>query len=100
MDYEYQGLDPGSKVQYLLNGIRCNKLSTAVATVRAHPDKYEKDFDAIATFFTQYIDKRAPTLSVEVASISQTRPAKQQKTDAAHGTFKEKIELKNYSRKE
>ena len=39
MDYGYQGLDPGSKVKYLLNGIRCNKLSTAVATVRVHPEK-------------------------------------------------------------
>ena len=40
MQYGYHGLDPGSKVQYLLNGIRCDKLFKAVATVRAHHDKY------------------------------------------------------------
>ena len=53
MKYGYQGLDPGLMVQYLLNGIRCDKLSTAVAAVRAHPDKYKKDFDAVVTLLSQ-----------------------------------------------
>ena len=33
-------------------------------------------------------------------SIAQTRSAKQQKTDAAHGIFKRKIELNKYSKEE
>ena len=100
MEYGYQGLDPGSKVWYLLNGIKCNKLSTSVATVRAHPDKYEKDFNAVVTFLIHYINKRTPTLSVKVASVSQNRPAKQQKMGTTHGTFKGNIHLKEYSREE
>ena len=100
MEYEYQGLDPGSKVQYILNGIRCDKLSTAVATVRVHQDKYEKDFNAVVAFVTQYVSKRVPTPSVKVSSVAQTRPAKQQKTSTTHGNFKGKIELKKYSREE
>ena len=76
MEYGYQGLDLGSKIRYLLNGIRCDKLSTAVTSVRVHPDKYEKDFDAIVTFPTQYINKRAPTPSVKVNSVGQNRSAK------------------------
>ena len=75
-------------------------MSTAVATVRAHPDKYERDFDAVVTFLIQYINKRAPTPSVKVASVAQTRPAKQHKTNTSHGTFKGKIELKKYFREE
>ena len=67
--YVYQGLNPGSKVEYLLNGIRCDTFSTAVDAVRVHPDKYEKDFNVVVTFLTQYIDKREPTLSVKVASF-------------------------------
>ena len=43
----------------------CDKLSTKVATVRAHPDKYEKNFDAVVPILIQYIDKRAPMLSVK-----------------------------------
>ena len=62
----------------LLKGIRCDKLSTAVVTVRVHPDRYEKDFDAVVTFLTQYIDKKAPTPSVKFASVTQTRSAKRQ----------------------
>ena len=51
---------------------KCDKFSTAVTTVRVHPDKYEKNFGAAVTFLTQYIDKKAPTSSVKVASINQT----------------------------
>ena len=72
-------------------------MSTAVAAVRAHRDKYEKDFDAVFTFLIQYIDKKAPTPSVKVASVTQTRPAKRQKTSMSRGTFRGKIELKKYS---
>ena len=75
-------------------------MSTAVATVRAHPDKYKKDFDAVVAFLTQYIDKKAPTPSVKVASVTQTRPAKRQKTSASPSTFRGKFELKKYSREE
>ena len=58
-----------------MNGIRCDKLLTVIATVRMHPDKYEKDFDTVVTFLPQYIDKKASTPSVKVASFNQTRPA-------------------------
>ena len=100
MENVYQGLDPGSEVRYLLNGIRCDKLSTALTTVRVHPDNYKKNFYAVVAFLTQYSDKRAPTPSVKVASVTQMRSAKQQKTKASCGTFKGKINLKKYSREE
>ena len=75
-------------------------MSTAVATAMAHPDKYEKDFDAIVAFLTQYRDKRALTPSMKVASASQNRLSKWQRTSATCGTFEGKIELKKYSREE
>ena len=80
-----------------MNGIRCDKLSMAVAEVRANPDKYKKDFNTIVTFLTQYIDKKAPTQSV---NVTQTRPAKPQKTNTSCSTFRGKIELKKYSQEE
>ena len=69
MEYRYQGIDPGSKVRYLLNGIRFDELSTAVTAVRVYPNKYKKDFDAVVAFLTQYINKKAPTPSVKVATV-------------------------------
>ena len=59
VDEEEENTD--AKYAKMLNGISCDKLSTAVTAVRAHPDKYEKDFDAIVTFLSQYINKRALT---------------------------------------
>ena len=44
--------------------------------VRSHPYKYEKDFNAVVAFLTQYIDKRVPTPCVKIASVTQTTPAK------------------------
>ena len=41
-------------------------------------------------------DKRSPTPSLKVASVTQNRPAKQQKISAGHCTFKGKIKLKKY----
>ena len=56
MEYGYQGLDPRLNIKY--KGIRCDKLSTAVAKVKVHSEKYKKSFDAVITFLTQYINKR------------------------------------------
>ena len=66
-------------------------MSKAVATVRSHPDKCERDFDAVVTFLSHYINTRAPTPSVKVASVSQGRTAKWQKNSTIHGTFKKRL---------
>ena len=75
-------------------------MPTTVAAVRAQPDKYEKDFDAVVASLTHYIDKKAPTPSVKVASVTHTKPAKRQKTSTSCSTFRGEIELKKYSREE
>ena len=69
-------------------------MSTAVAAVRAHPDRYEKNFKAVVAFLFQYIDRKAPTPRVKVVSVNQTRPAKRQMTSASCGIFNGKIELR------
>ena len=66
-------------------------MSTAVATVREHPDKYEKDFDTVVDFLTQHINKKAPTPSVKVLSVTQTRSSKRQKTDLAMAHSEERM---------
>ena len=48
-------------------------MSTAVIAVRVHSHKYEKDFDALVAFLTQYNDKRVPTLSMKVASVALSK---------------------------
>ena len=75
-------------------------MSTVLVKVMACPDRYEKDVNAVFAFLIQYINKRAPTPSVKVASFGQTRPVKWQKTSTTHDTFKGKVELTTYSREE
>ena len=70
-------------------------MSEAVAL---HPDKYEKDFETVVTIFTEYINKRAQTQSMKVASASEIRPAKQQKTRQIMAPSKGNFELKKHSR--
>ena len=65
---------------------------------RRYSDKYENDFDTVVTFLSQYMNNRALTLSVKVASVGQSIPAKWQKTITISGTFMGKIELKKYPR--
>ena len=64
------------------------------------PRQYEKDFDAVVTFHTQYIDKGAPAPSVKVASVAETRSSKRQETNADQALFTGKINLNKYSREE
>ena len=55
---------------------------------------------ALVPFLTQYIDRKAPTPSVKVVIVTQTRHAKRQKTSISCGIFKGKIKLRKYSQEE
>ena len=46
-EFTYQDIDQRMKVHYFLNGIRCYKMPTAVAAVKAHPERYKMDFVAV-----------------------------------------------------
>ena len=46
-------------------------MSIAVIAVRVRPNKNKKDFDAVVTLLTQYIEKKEPAQNVKVALIAQ-----------------------------
>ena len=48
---------------------------TAGTTVKAHLDKYEKDFDEVIANLSQHVEKHGPTKSAEIASIALSRLA-------------------------
>ena len=45
------------KVHHSLNGIGCDKMSTAVTAVKTHPNRYEKDFDIVVVYLLEYEEK-------------------------------------------
>ena len=94
MEYGYKGPDPGTNIYHLLNGIRCDNISTAV--VEAHPDRYKMDFNSFIFYLLHCVEKCGPITSFKVVSIAQSRPAKKQKTSEACGIFDGRIKLKKY----
>ena len=80
IQYGYQGLDPGSKVRYLLNDMRCDKLSIAVATVRAHPDNYVLDAKNGNTLWADAISKETENVraAFEVLPDGKSEPVDHQ----------------------
>ena len=51
-------------------------MSADVATVKAHSEKDEKDFDKVFTYLSQYVEKHGPKMSIKVASLAQGRPTR------------------------
>ena len=43
------------KNHHLIYGISCAKMSTAVATIKVHSDRFEIDFDLVVTYLSQYV---------------------------------------------
>ena len=83
------------KVHHVLNEIRWEKTSTEGITVKAHPDRYEKEIDAVVAYLSQYVKKWQPTMSVEVSSIAQGWPNKIQKNSETFSTIRGRSELNN-----
>ena len=51
-------------------------MPTTVITVNAHPDRYEKNFDTVVVYLSQYLKKQGPSLSVKVVSTTKVKPTK------------------------
>ena len=58
--YGYHGFDIGMKVHHLLNGISHNRLLNLITVVHANHDKFERDFNRVVVYLSQYIKNRGP----------------------------------------
>ena len=67
--------------------MKCNNLSNPIVTICANHDKFEKDFDVIVAYLSQYTNKRG---KIFVAAVHQKRPQKHEKmTSNVPGTLSE-----------
>jgi hypothetical protein len=69
--YGYCGIDPQSKVRYLMGGIKTTTLDSIKATVYSNPD-LRKDFAATAGLYKDYIEQAKatqPTKEAHVAAV-------------------------------
>ena len=76
-----QDLDPLIKVHYLQNGICCDKLFNPIAAFKAKPNQHQKDFNAMASFLSQNINKIWLLNNFHIESFSQQWQSKYWKID-------------------
>ena len=97
-EYKYQRLDPEIQVCHLSNGISVWQDIYSNVIAKAHPDKYDKNFDALLACLFQHVEKQGPMMNAKVASVSWLRLVKRQKISQAHRTIRRGIELTKYSK--
>ena len=73
IEYGHQRKGSGMKVW-----IRCDRISSVVASYRSHTDKYEKNCDSVVVYLLQCVGKQGQTISVKVSSTAEERSAKKQ----------------------
>ena len=82
MAHGYVGIDPGSKVRYLLAGIRCSMLD-AVKTCIILDESLRMDFACCITLFKDFVKQTAQTtnaqLEISAMSVNNGRGKKKSK---------------------
>ena len=68
------GLDMGTNIHQLMNGIRCDKLSIPITAIHANPDRYEWNFKSVMAYLSQYVDFRRLKNSLCARANGQERP--------------------------
>jgi len=71
--YRYTGIDAGSKVRYLLNGIKCAALDVVRTCIMSNED-LRQDFARCVTLFKNFVKQSAQTMQAQlgIAALSVT----------------------------
>jgi len=71
--YRYTGIDAGSKVRYLLNGIKCAALDVVRTRIMSDED-LRQDFARCVTLFKNFVKQSAQTMQAQlgIAALSVT----------------------------
>jgi uncharacterized membrane protein YgcG len=59
----YSGIDPGTRVRYLMAGIKTSKVESVTTAILASPAVYQVNFDMCVTLYTDYI-KQSPNMTI------------------------------------
>ena len=86
-DHNYKGLDEGTKVRFLLAGIKTDKLDTIKAQILGDPT-LQTDFDRCVNLFKAFLEQVSndQTQTFNVSRVGTTNDGK----DRAKGSFKNK----------
>ena len=65
-DYGYSGMDNGTKVHHLLQGIKSTELEAAFNVVWAQTEKYGTDFDVSVSYLDQMVTKKGASIQSDI----------------------------------
>ena len=102
VEHGYTGIDPRSKVRYLLDGIKTDKFD-AVKTRIMSDEKLRLDFDACVTLYQDYIrqtTKTKPNATVNISELKATGKRKAEAVDDRYYTKEEYTALSANQKKE
>ena len=86
-------MDTRTKFHYLLNEIRCSKLSNLIAAISVSLDKYNGDFEIVVAFLLHCVSEKG--LQKFWCEFGQGRLTKHQMmSTTALSTFKERLSAK------
>lgn len=80
-EHDYTGIDPRSKVRYLLDGIKTDKFD-AVKTRIMSDEQLRSNFDGCVTLYQDYMRQTTKTKSSNTVNISEVKVGSKRKHDA------------------
>jgi hypothetical protein len=92
VEHGYTGIDPRSKVWYLLDGIKTDKFD-AVKTQIMSDERSQVDFDACVTLYKDYIRQMTKAKSNTTVNISELKTGGKRKAKAIEDRYYTKEEL-------
>jgi hypothetical protein len=94
VEHGYTGIDPRSKVRYLLDGIKTDKFDSVKARIMSDAD-LRNDFDACVTLYQDFIKQTSKSKTHPTVNVSEVR------TNAGSGKRKsDQIEDRYYTKAE
>jgi hypothetical protein len=91
VEHGYTGIDPRSKVRYLLDGIKTDKFD-AVKTRIMSDERLRNDFDSCVTLYQDYIRQTSKSKTSATVNISELKTGTKRKADHVEDRYYTKEE--------
>ena len=75
-DYGFSGMDNGTKVLHFLQGIMSSESEVTVIVVRAQPENYGTDFDAVVSYLGQMVMKKGLVMQSVLIASTRCQPVR------------------------
>lgn len=101
VEHGYTGIDPRSKVRYLLDGIKTDRLDSVKTRIMSADASLRNDFDACVTLYQDFIKQTASKTkgnpNVNISELKTQKEGKRKRGDEAEDRYYTKAEYESLS---